>query len=186
MENITDKKKDWPGFTARQEKHLLLIISVTAVLVVGVLLLIYRHENSTVYLRDRNSFDSGAIEEVQYSVESITVDEMNNSIVKGWFVKPGVTYDFYNYGTDTEGSGVYNYLNFCFIDADSVYVFPTKLEVRSDVNDYIADGIDYKYAGFEAYVPSEYSYLFDKCSFAFLSQTPDGVKTLYVGEICYE
>ena len=78
--------------------------------------------------------------------------------------------------------GVYNYLNFCLINDDKVYIFPTKLELRPDVNNYIGDGADYRYAGFEAYVPSKYSYLFEECSFAFLSRDPAGVKTLYAEE----
>lgn len=182
MQSDTDRKKEWPGFTAKQERYLLLIISATAVLAVGVLLLIYRHENNTVYLYSRYSFNVGAIEDVQYNVESIITDEMNNTTVKGWFIKQGVVYDFYNYGNDVESNGVYNYLNVCLINDDSVYILPTKPEWRYDVTDYIADGINYKYAGFEAYVPSKYSYLFDKCSFAFLSRDPAGAKTLYIGE----
>ncbi len=182
MQGVTDRKKEWPGFTAKQERCILLAISVTAALVVGILLLIYRYENKAVYLYSRYNFDSGALGDVLYNVESVTADEMNNSIVKGWFVKPGVAYDFYNYGNDVESSSVYNYLNFCFINDDKVYIFPTKLELRPDVNNYIGDGVDYKYAGFEAYVPSKYSYLFEECSFAFLSRDPAGVKTLYAEE----
>ena len=134
MQSVTDKKKEWPGFTAKQERCILLAISVTAALVVGILLLIYSYENKAVYLYSRYNFDSGALGDVQYNVESVTADEMNNSIVKGWFVKPGVAYDFYNYGNDVESSGVYNYLNFCLINDDKVYIFPTKLELRPDVN----------------------------------------------------
>ena len=83
MQGVTDRKKEWPGFTAKQERGILLAISVTAALVVGILLLIYRYENKAVYLYSRYNFDSGALGDVLYNVESVTADEMNNSVVKG-------------------------------------------------------------------------------------------------------
>ncbi|MCC6093690.1 MAG: hypothetical protein LIV24_01470 [Eubacterium sp.] len=171
--------KPWPGFTEKKERYFLVVLSVAAALAVCALFLIYRNENNAVRFYNRNTFQSGAIGDIRYDVESVTADEKNNSTIKGWFVKPGVTYDFYNYGNDAERTGVYNYLNVCLIDADRVYVLPTKLEIRQDVNDLIGDGTDYKFSGFEAYVPSKYSYLFDNCSYGFLSRDPDGRQTLY-------
>lgn len=164
------------------ERKFLFLFSVTAMVIICALLFIYRHENNTVHQYKRSSFNEDAIVSVKYNLESISADKSGNETIKGWFVLPGATYDFYNYGNDANRSSVYNYLNVCLVEGDDVYVLPTKLEGRSDVNDTIGDGIDYKYAGFQAWLPYRYSFLSDKCSFAFLTQNPDGVKTLYVQE----
>lgn len=164
------------------ERNFVLLFSIVAVVCTCVLFLIYHHENTTISLYDKDSFPNSAIENVQYSIESVSTDQKGNCTITGWFIQPGVTYSFYNYGNDATRSGVYNYLNVCFVDGEYIYVLPTKLEERADVNDSIGDGINYRYAGFHAYVPSQYSYLLDKRSFGFLSQKPDGAKTLYVLE----
>ena len=197
MESIssTHRKKSCSGETAcvegssyekhaiaKLERSFVFLFSIAAVVCTCALFLIYHHENSTISLYDKESFPHSAIENVQYSIESVSTDQNGNCTITGWFIQPGVTYSFYNYGNDATRSGVYNYLNICFVDGESTYVLPTKLEERSDVNDFIGDGINYRYSGFHAYIPSQYSYLLEKCSLGFLSQNPDGAKTLYVQE----
>lgn len=165
-------------------EHLLLILlTLLAIIAVCVILLRYNTENNEIRIFDESSFNQGAIEDVKFEIEPFSEEAENEAqIIKGWFILPGVTYQYYNYGNDAERSGVYNYLNLCFIKDGKVYVLPTKLELRDDVNNIISDGIDYRYSGFRANVPENYSHLIKEGSIAFLVQNPDGVNTLYAQE----
>ena len=165
-------------------EHLLLVLlPLLAIFAVCVLFLLYDTENNEILVYDESSFSQGAIKDVKFEIESISErDERGAQIIKGWFILPGVTYQYYNYGNDAERNGVYNYFNLCFLKDGKLYVLPTKLELRDDVNNLISDGIDYRYSGFQANLPKNYSHLIKEGSIAFLVKNPDGVNTIYEQE----
>lgn len=166
----------------KRERCLLILFPILSMLIVGALLLVYNHENNKVHHYYRSEFEEKSIAEARCDIEAISEDEEGDCYIKGWFVLPGITYDFYNYGNDNHSSSAYNYVNVCVVDKNDIYVLPTKLEERQDVNELIGDGVDYKYSGFQAKVSSELSNLVENKSIAFLVKDPDDKKTLYVQE----
>lgn len=182
IKGLVYMKDNYNNRMEKLEQIFLILFLVFAVSISCTLLLVYYHENNKVNKYSRTDFNEGKIIDVRYNLESISSDQSGNSTIVGWFVLPDVTYVFYNYGNDVNGNGVYNYLHVCLVNDDDVYVLPTKLEGRADVTDTIGDGIDYKYAGFQARLPYRYSSLLNECHVAFLTQDPGGAKTLYIQE----
>ena len=74
----------------------------------------------------------------------MTQDDNGNTWLQGWCVRKGVTYRYYNYGLDCTADAVYTNLHLCLVEGDSVYVIPTKLSDRDDIETVIGDGIDYR------------------------------------------
>lgn len=74
----------------------------------------------------------------------------------------------YNYGVDTVLYGVYNNFHCGIVKDNEVIIFPTRLKKRPDVNNESGDGIDYKYCGFNAYVPDKYASGYSDCELVML------------------
>ena len=70
-------------------------------------------------------------------------------------------------------------LHLCIIDANKVYILPTKLEKRQDVNEFINDGIDYKYCGYRAKLNNNYISLISEHSWGIILKNIDGEESIY-------
>lgn len=158
------------------------LVYYTTVLAMGILfmlLLVYRYEDQHIEVCPLLDFEEGNIQDISYHFDEIRYTQQGDAIIKGWLVRRGITYNSYNYGDDTYRSDVYNYMHLCMVKGDSVYIFPTKLELRSDVSNYINDGIDYRYCGFRARITSKNSDLMSSSLPGMVVQLPDGTEILY-------
>lgn len=97
-----------------------------------------------------------SLQSFNYKLEGGAVYRDGHAVITGWMTDTGHIDSGYNYGVDTVLYGVYNNMHCGIVNGDKVIIFPTKLKKRPDVNNEINDGIDYKYCGFTAYIPSEY------------------------------
>jgi uncharacterized protein (UPF0128 family) len=66
-----------------------------------------------------------------------------------------------------------------FTDGKTVYILPTKLENRDDIDQYINDGIDYQFCGFQSRLPKEKSGRIKKGALVLIWKNPDGSQELY-------
>lgn len=151
-----------------------------ALVTVSLLLFVFIRQDSHIKERNLSEVTVGDISQVTYSIDSENVNEKGDYIIKGWAVQRGVTYDYYNYGIDDNNSGVYNYMNLCYIKDNKLYVLPTKLEARKDVSEVLNDGIDYRYSGFNARVCEDDMYLTKGYQKAFLFKSPDDEEIVYI------
>ena len=62
---------------------------------------------------------------------------------------------------------------------DVVYVIPTRLCTREDVNELIGDGINYKYCGFNSRVSSKDYKILENAAMVIIWENPDGTKEIY-------
>lgn len=143
------------------------------------LLVLFAREDKNVKTAAVSSFTQGKPSDIQYKVESRQYDGNGAYVISGWAVKPGVTYSFYNYGNDAERSCVYNNMHVGFVDGETVYILPTKLSQRDDVNQLINDGIDYSYCGFTAQLPKNKTGKIENGSLVLIWKNPDGSQELY-------
>ncbi|MCR4687999.1 MAG: hypothetical protein K5745_00445 [Saccharofermentans sp.] len=97
-------------------------------------------------------------DDYKYEIEEDR-DFENYRMLKGYFVIPGRTYRFYNFGLGKTIDGVYNKMYLAVTDGGEVVLLPTVVYYRSDVSREINDGTDYYFCGFEAHIPAEYKQL---------------------------
>ena len=121
----------------------------------------------------------GDIKQIQYDIEEVTSDKAGNYYIKGWCILKNVRYGYFNYGNNKTSSNVYNNMHLCIIDANKVYILPTKLEKRQDVNEFINDGIDYKYCGYRAKLNNNYISLISEHSWRIILKNIDGEESIY-------
>lgn len=74
---------------------------------------------------------------------------------------------------------VYTNLRLCLIENDTVYVIPTKLSNRDDIETAMGDGIDYHCSDFTAKVPKKHTHLLEKSNLGIIMISPDGENSLY-------
>lgn len=109
----------------------------------------------------------------------MTQDDSGNTWLQGWCVRKGVTYRYYNYGLDCTADAVYTNLHLCLVEGDSVYVIPTKLSDRDDIETVIGDGIDYRCSDFTAKIPKKQTHLLTEDNLGIIMTAPDGEELLY-------
>ncbi len=153
-----------------------MLISLFAVII---LFALYAREDDSLSIVSLDSFKEGDPSNLLYDIEAFQYDSDGACLVNGWAIKPGVTYHFYNYGNDAERNTVYNNMRIGFTDGESVYIMPTKLEQRTDVNELINDGIDYAYCGFRSRLPVRYTESVEYNIVVLIWQNPDGTQELY-------
>ncbi len=106
------------------------IISLMAVLVMFVL-----------YNADRNLIKKDNIDEYILTTENFVYDietvENGNvfSYISGYCYNPSEIYDYYNFGHNIYGKGVYLNIELALVDNDKVYILPAVQEVRADLLD---------------------------------------------------
>lgn len=153
--------------------------TITAMTLVFVLFVVYRYEGRHIDIRSISEFKEGTAE-IAYNIEEVKKIKNGDVIIKGWFACRGVSYATYNYGDDTYRNDVYNYMNLCLVDGASIYVLPTKLELRQDVSNYLNDGLDYRYCGFRARICDANTMLTKSTKLGMIVKTPDGSKCIYL------
>lgn len=136
-------------------------------------------EDSTVREEELSSYSVGAVEDIAFHIDSSGYDKNGNYYISGWCVKPGVVYEYYNYGNDAHRSGVYNNMHFGFSDGTRVFLLPTKLERREDVNSLLNDGIDYGFCGFRSILPKNRAGEIEKGDPVLVWENPDKSQELF-------
>lgn len=163
----------------KRRQHIFLVCFMMIALAAGITLLgLFFKEDHSVKTAAAGSFKRGKSSDIQYKVESRGYDD-GTYVISGWAVKPGVTYTFYNYGNDKERSGVYNNMHIGFVDGDTVYILPTKLSQRDDVDRFMNDGIDYAYCGFTAELPESRTGRIENGDLVLIWKNPDGSQEIY-------
>ncbi len=126
-------------------------VAVTAALLYG-----YSVYRLSVKKTDISEYNE-ALPGFDYKIEGGSVYRDGHAVVTGWLTDTGRVDSGYNYGVDTVLYGVYNNFHCGIVKDNEVIIFPTRLKKRPDVNNESGDGIDYKYCGFNAYVPDKYA-----------------------------
>lgn len=141
-------------------------------------IVLYQRENSQVRVESLESFPVGDPSEIIYEVSGEEIyDDRGTHLIMGWAVKPGKVYSFYNYGNDAYRERVYNNMYLGCTDGNDVFILPTKLSKRDDVDALINDGIDYAYCGFSSLLPAGIKEQMN--SFVLIWQNQDGTKELF-------
>ena len=165
---------------ANKAQRVIVVIFMAIALVCAVALLgLFHREDNRIEEKKLNSFSIGERKEIEYNIDYQGVSSDGSYLVKGWCVKPGVEYSFYNYGNDAYRKSVYNNMHIGFTDGETVYILPTKLENRDDIDQYINDGIDYQFCGFQSRLPKEKSGRIKKGALVLIWKNPDGSQELY-------
>ena len=151
-----------------------------ALVAVSLLLFVFIRQDSHIKEKSLSDVTVGEVSQISYSIDSENVNEKGDYIIKGWAVQKGITYDYYKHSIDEYNSGVYNYMNLCYVKDNKLYILPTKLETRPDVTECLNDGIDYRYSGFSARVCEEDVYLTEGYQKAFLFKNPDAKEIVYI------
>lgn len=144
-----------------------------------VLLVTYYIEQRLCSKCEISSFLIGDINDVSYCIEGYGTNDDGDLLINGWFLKEGISYDYYNYGNDNHSQSVYNNMHIAFVNDEEVYLVPTKLIKREDVNLIIDDGIDYKYSGFTSKLSSTDKYIADEGKLVMVWEDINGIKEIY-------
>jgi hypothetical protein len=164
----------------RTQRTAAIVVLVIALITVAALLVAFRLEDTHVKVLAQSDYSAGSTSSARYQLEERNARPDGSTEVKGWFVLPGETYPYYNYGNDEHKTGVYDYMQFAVKNNDgSLAVFPTKLELRPDVTAALADGTDYRYCGFHALVPADWSSSLDSSRLVMAVTNPKGAVTVY-------
>jgi hypothetical protein len=150
-------------------------------LVFGGILILAIAGRNRVYTEKMDNFVLSDEKDLCYNIENYAEVTNKKAEISGWLVQKGQTYEYYNYGANVHGAGVYNNMHLACVDDNSeqVYILPTQLSIRNDVTEYIADGIDYKYSGFESKFPVYYEQLIDKNGLYVVIKDTDGNQFIY-------
>lgn len=163
-----------------KQKQYIFFVSFTVVAFVAFITLLglaFR-EDRTVKTAEVRSFRRGKPSDIQFKVESQHYED-GTYVISGWAVKPGVTYTYYNYGNDKRHNSVYNNMHLGFVDGNTVYILPTKLSQRDDVDRFMNDGIDYAYCGFTAELPKNRAGRIEHGKPVLIWKNPDESQEIY-------
>lgn len=139
---------------------ILAFVIVTVVVMIGIFVAYYHEQNSVIKI-DSTKIQYGNVSEIKYEVEDISKTK-KGILYTGWAIKPGVKNRAFNYGWKKYVDEPYNNVHIGYADKHSIYLLPTKLHVRKDVNEMVADGNDYRYCGFTSLLPNSKEYLENK------------------------
>lgn len=179
-EHTTGNDPKPSSVSERTQRTAAIVVLVIALIAVATLLVALRLEDTHVKVLAQSGYSAGSAASARYQLEERNARPDGSMEVKGWFVLPGVTYPYYNYGNDEHKTGAYDYMRFAVKNDDgSLTVFPTKLELRPDVTAALADGTDYRYCGFHALVPAKWSSSLDSNQLVMAITNPDGDVTVY-------
>lgn len=128
------------------------------------------HTRNNVSYIDLSDISEGT-SDTAYSIEEQN-DTPGYIEIKGWFVIPGRTYDYYNFGQGKGGSGVYNEMHLALLDGDRVVMLPTILIERPDVTEALGDGLEYDYCGFITHIPNDFRQLAGESGFCMVVSDP--------------
>lgn len=172
----------------KADKLVFLSCAISLIIAAG-MIFIYDQERFHVDIREISSLDSEIISknsaeafsttDIEYEIESCDKTNDGGLLVTGWFIEKGVTYSFNNYGLDWYGESVYDDFYLCIIDADNVYIFPTKLFEREDITEKIDDGIVYGKCGFKAFIAEKYVDLYEEADIGVIVNDPYGGEKIY-------
>jgi len=166
--------------TAQQMRRRVFLIGVMLFsLVIAILFLVFfESENQSIKVESIEKYAAGDLDDLIYAVYMDPPGD-REVFVTGWAIKPGATHTIYNYGNDMIKECVYNNMRVAFTDGERVYIMPTKLARRDDVDRLIVGDIDYGYCGFTSHIPSGSQALVDDASLVLIWRDPDGTEELY-------
>lgn len=173
------KDKSTQTLTNTIQKRFVFSMMLLSLSTVILLLLLFLQENMSIKKENIDSYIEGDNKNIHYYVDRNGFNQDGSYSVEGWCIKPGVQYSFYNYGYGKSLKSVYNNMHIGVTDGKTVYIFPTKLESRDDVDKYMNDGIDYKFCGFKSKLPRNEIEILEVGRLVLIWQNPDGSKELY-------
>lgn len=166
-------------YAGRRQRLFVLAVMVVATVIVYGGYSLYWSESGSLNISNLVDYQMGSADQIAYDIEDLQYQSDGSCVLRGWCVQPCVTYPFYNYGEDKHSSGVYNNIHVGYLSDDQIYIAPTRLEQREDVNRIMDDGIDYGYCGFQARIPEDNVEAFENGTLVLLLQNPDGTEQLY-------
>lgn len=159
--------------------RLVMVFVFLSLVLISVIMILYDQESRKIKCESLNSFTAGDTKDIRYNIDYQGQNQDGTYSVIGWCIKPGKVYSYYNYGNDATRAGVYNNMRIGFTDGQTVYILPTKLENRDDVDQSINDGTDYQYCGFRSMIPNVQVGRIEKGSLVLIWKNPDGSEELY-------
>lgn len=166
--------------TIGKVQRLLVVIIMSLALVFALTIFeLFYQENRRIEEKNLSSFTMGNKKDIEYKIEYKGLNNKGSYFIKGWCIKPGIEYSYYNYGNDAHKKSVYNNMHLGYLKKNTVYIIPTKLENRDDVDQYINDGIDYRFCGFQSIIPKEKLGKIEKGELVLIWKNPDGTQELY-------
>lgn len=159
--------------------RLVMVFVFLALVFISVLMILYYREGREIKSERLNSFTVGDNKDIRYKIDYQGQNQDGTYSVIGWCVKPGKVYSYYNYGNDATRASVYNNMRIGFTDGQMVYILPTKLENRDDVDQSINDGTDYQFCGFRSMIPKDQVGRIEEGSLVLIWKNPGGSEELY-------
>ena len=150
----------------KKDEKLILAFLCIVVIVVSFLFVVQKNSYSAVEETDASLFSKGSLKEITFNIEEIT-SVTEGDIISGWCARQSDFKEYYNYGMDKRFEGIVNNYVIALEKENVLYILPTKLKMREDVNN-AQDGAECGFCGFEAMIPVKYKESSDDYSVVFL------------------
>lgn len=173
-----DKGANYFGFDTKIFKQYV-CLGTFSLLVVMILFVMLSFQNRTVNVMKLTNVEMRDISECYYRIGELQ-EGKNGDLVKGEFIDSEMVYDYYDYGIDCYGKAVYSNVRFVLIGDEELYVMPTKLSFRENID---VDNMDISkdgYYGFTACIPQKYSEIYNYVKKGYLVRNLEGEYKLYV------